>query len=42
MSAMVVWNIYGADFRCDINGINKSEVVISLKNAYLTEGRRLL
>ena len=37
MSAMVVLNIHGADYCCDINGINKSEAASSFKNAYLTE-----
>ena len=37
MSAMVVLNIHGADYCCDINGINKTEAASSFKNAYLTE-----
>ena len=37
-----IWNIWGVDYRCIINGTSKNELVNLLQNADLTEGRGVL
>ena len=38
---IAILNINGADYRCIINGISKSDVVKLLQNANLTNERRV-
>ena len=38
---IAILNINGADYRCIINGISKSDVVKLLQNANLTKERRV-
>ena len=37
LSDVAILNIHGADYRCIISGISKSEAVILLRNIDLTE-----
>ena len=37
LSDIAILNIKGSDYRCIISGISKSEAIISIQNADLTE-----